>query len=61
MVKGNIPIELHIAPPLEKCRSGATSTPMQGDEDILLTVTLGEGAAGLRLDRALAEASGSRR
>ena len=56
MVKGNIPIELHIAPPLEKCRSGATSTPMQGDEDILLTVTLGEGAAGLRLDRALAEA-----
>jgi 23S rRNA pseudouridine1911/1915/1917 synthase len=28
---------------------------MQGDDDIL-TVTLGEGAAGLRLDRALAEA-----
>src|SRR3546814_18732904 len=28
---------------------------MQGDEDIL-TVTLGVGAAGLRLDRALAEA-----
>src|SRR3546814_7446660 len=43
------------ANPLEFPRPKTTSSPMQGDEDIL-TVTLGVGAAGLRLDRALAEA-----
>src|SRR3546814_14690277 len=43
------------ANPLEFPRPKTTSSPMQGDEDIL-TVTLGVGAAGLRLDRALADA-----
>src|SRR3546814_13011005 len=43
------------ANPLEFPRPKTTSSPMQGDEDIL-TVTLGVGTAGLRLDRALADA-----
>lgn len=49
------PTDARAAAPLEMPRPQPTSRWMQGDEEIL-TVTLGDEAAGLRLDRALAEA-----